>query len=182
MIPKNAFVRGLMVVVALALAVGLLFASTRPVVAPAALTLTTQDEVAIYKEVIQAISPPVPSRPRYILRSTDDRAAKSTHETTGANSVTLSQATQDGLSAALGNVVWIDDFKQAALSGDAQSRRLLDDGSIITLGNITLQQNHKAKTSASVYRNMMNGAGYNYSLEWSNGVWTITEAQQNFIS
>jgi hypothetical protein len=186
MIPKNAIVRNIMIVIAIVIAAAFLFGSVRTVFAPtpplaSQVILTSQDEVAIYQAVILAIAPPDPEvGPRYILRTTDDRSGQYPQAGALANPVTLSPTTQAGLSAVLGNVIWIDDFKLAAR--DAQTGRLLDGGVFVTLGNITLGPEHQSRVSASVFRNSLNAAGYSYILDWVNGIWKITNAQMNWIS
>ncbi len=189
MLPKNGWVRSLMVGLAVVIAGVGLFISTRPVLAPSqeigpALVLSRQDEIAIYQAVVQAITSGRPattsSGPIYILRITDDRAAQAGDLTGAANSVELSQATQDGISAALSKVAWIDDARQ--LARDPKSGYLVDGGVVVTLGNITLPSSHKARVCAAYTAGPVWGAGYIYTLEWANGAWSIVGTQQTFVS
>ena len=177
---KNAFVLRLMLGVAVVLAVGLLFASTRPVEAPAPVALTPQDEILIYQAVIQSITAPTSSGPRYILRSTDDRAAQPPPPSGAANAVMLSPATQAGISAALGNITWVDSFED--VPRDPVNGMVVGGGIIITLGNISGQSGHPVKTSAGYFAGPMWGGGYWYNLNWVNGVWSISSALMNWIS
>ena len=177
---KNAFVLKLMLGAALMLAVGLLIASTRPVEAPAPVALTPQDEILIYQAVIQSISPPNSSGPSYILRTTDDRAAQPPPHTDVANALILSTATQAGISAALDNIIWVD--SRDNVPSDPANLRVVQGGVMITLGNISVQQEHQAKTSAAYFAGPTWGGGYLYTLNWANGVWSISSALVNWIS
>lgn len=177
---KNAFVLKLMLGAALMLAVGLLIVSTRPVEAPAPVALTAQDEILIYQAVIQSISPPDSSGPRYILRTTDDRAALSSSQTGAANAVILSTETQAGISATLGNIIWVDSRDNVPM--DPTNLRVVQGGVMITLGNITVQPEHQAKTSAAYFAGPTWGGGYLFTLNWANGVWSISSALTNWIS
>jgi hypothetical protein len=177
---KNAFGLKLMLGVALMLAVGLLIASTRPVEAPAPVALTPQDEILIYQAVIQSISPPNSSGPRYVLRTTDEHAAQPPPHTGVANVVNLSTATQASISAALGNIIWVDSFEK--VPRDPINGTVVQGGIFITLGNISVQQEQQVKTSASYFAGPIWGGGYLYTLNWANGVWSISSALTTWIS
>ncbi len=177
---KNAFVLKLMLGTALMLAVGLLIASTRPVEAPAPVALTPQDEILIYQAVIQSISPPNSSGPSYILRTTDDRAAQPPPHTDVANAVILSTATQAGISAAMGNIIWVDNFEK--VPRDPVNGTVVQGGIFITLGNISVQPEHQVKTSAAYFAGPTWGGGYLFTLNWANGVWSISSTLLTWIS
>jgi hypothetical protein len=177
---KNAFALTLIFGVAVLLAVGFLIASTRPVSAPAPVVLTPQDEILIYQAVIQSIALPDPSGPRYILRSTDDSAALSSSQTGAANAVVLSTETQAGISAALGNIIWVDSRENVPL--DPTNLRVVRGGVLITLGNISVQPGRQGKTSASYFAGPTWGGGYLYTLNWVNGAWSISPPKTNWIS
>ena len=177
---KNIFALTLILGVALLLAVGFLVARTRPVAAPAPVVLTSEDEILIYQAVIQSISPPDSSGPRYILRSTDDRAALSSSQTGVANAVVLSAETQAGISAVLGNIIWVDSRENVPI--DPKNLRVVQGGVMITLGNISVQHEHQAKTSAAYFAGPTWGGGYLFTLNWANEMWSISSALTNWIS
>ena len=177
MLPKNLAVRWVMAIAVLVIAAVLLFASFRTVLVPPA--LTAQDEIAVYGAVLQTLSQyrPEPG-PTYVLRSTDDSAAQSTHTSSPLNPRTLAPAAQSALSSAISNLVWIDSFDQIARG---PSGSLEDKGVVITLGNIS-QAGRQAKTSASIYVNPTWGAGYEYTLDRADAGWIITNTALNWIS
>jgi len=53
---------------------------------------------------------------------------------------------------------------------------------VVTLGNITLQPDHKAKISAKYFAGPLTGAGYIYTLDFANGAWSIIGSQQTYVS
>ena len=80
----------------------------------------------------------------------------------------------------MGNIIWVDSFEKAPR--DPVNGTVVQGGIIITLGNITVQHEHQVKTSASYFAGPMWGAGYLYTLNWANGVWSISSAVMTWIS
>lgn len=186
---------GVILAVAIVIAVGLLMTNTDSVLAPILGTpekenlptsvfspLTQQDEIQVFVAVIvQLRKGPGPT---YILRTTDDRGGS--HFATESNSLILSPSTQDGISAALSGlppkIVWIDQFSEIERDPMEKGGRLRDGGSVITLGNLKTNGANSVYLVAQAYRGSMDGVGYAYTVEKVKGVWTITGLRQIWIS
>jgi hypothetical protein len=184
---------GLMLIVAILIAVGLLLVSTGLVVAPVLHApedqnlptsvyspLTQQDEIQIYTAVILHLR----RGPTYILRTTDDRGGS--HDATQINAMILSPSTQAGINAALSDlspgIVWLDNFSDVERDPMGNGGRLKDRGSVITLGNLKPSGATRVQLVAQAFRGSMDAVGYAYTVEKINGVWTITGVRQTWIS
>jgi len=179
--------------VAILAAFGLLLARAGRVVAPGLLPpeeknlptsvyspLTQRDEIQIYAAVILHLR----RGPTYILRTTDDRGGS--HDATQINAMVLSPTTQAGINVALSDlspgIVWLDNFSDVERDPMENGGRLKDLGSVITLGNLKSSGATSVRLVAKVYRGSVDGAGYSYTVQKLNGVWTITEAHITYVS
>ena len=186
---------GVMLLVAVLIALGLLLVSTGLVVAPILgvpekdnlptsvyVPLTQSDEIQIFAAVIQHLSRR--TEPVYILRTTDDRGGD--HRVTQSNALVLSPSTQAGISAALSDlasgVVWLDQFSEVERDPMEKGGRLKDGGVVITLGNLKPSGATSVQLVAQAYRGSLDAVGYAYIVEKVNGVWTIAGARQIWIS
>ncbi len=144
-------------------------------------TSPQSDEVAIYQAVFRRLATSddtfggtLEKRTIYIIRATNDAAGDPSLQK--SNSIVLSKYVQDGLSTALADlpskIVWVDSFDQVKI--DQDTRSVVDHGVIITLGNITFQNNAKALVPGSIYIASLAAGGRTYILEKQAGVWTIT--------
>lgn len=184
---------GLMLIVAILIVIGLLLVSTGRVVAPVLhvpeeenlptsvyFPLTQRDEIQIYAAVILHLR----RGPTYTLRTTDDRDRRS--NTTQIYAMVLSPSTQAGINAALSDlspgIVWLDNFSDVERDPMENGGRLKDRGSVITLGNLKPSGATRVQLVAQAFRGSMDAVGYAYTVEKINGVWTITDAMQTFIS
>lgn len=144
--------------------------------------LTDGDKVAIYTAVTRQLTtvddtfggnlkPPV----LYIIRNTDDKAGNPGGQQ--SQSVLISQAVQDSIAAALGDlpteVVWIDKFGDAEFE-DIPGSKVKGGGAIITLGNIYPQAVDSVVVAGSIYIADTGAGGTTYVLEKTDGVWAIT--------
>jgi hypothetical protein len=186
---------GVILAVAIVIAVGLLMINTDSVLAPILRTpekeniptsvfspLTQQDEIQVFVAVIKQLRKG--SGPTYILRTTDDRGGS--HIATESNPLILSPSTQDGISAALSDlspmIVLIDQISEIERDPMEKGGRLKDGGSVITLGNLKTNGANSVYLVAQAYRGSMDAVGYAYTVEKVKGVWTITGLSQIWIS
>lgn len=142
----------------------------------------TEDETAtIYATVIRQIyteddtfggtlQPPT----LYVVGTTDDRAALPSAE--GANPAEIPSPVRESVSALLADlpteIVWVETQDVAPLEPDTGG--VVDGGAIITLGNITPQDDGSLHVPASIYVANLAAGGQTYVLEEVDGAWTIT--------
>ena len=145
------------------------------------LTLSEPDEVAIYSAVIHRIyteddtfggtfnAPTV-----YLVATTDDGVGDPEIEQSEPR--TLSESVQedivDNLTELPTRIVWVDDT--SAVAQAPTSGAVIDDGVIMTIGNIHLQSDGSVLVSGSIYIANMASGGQTYIVEKVNGAWEIT--------
>ena len=149
--------------------------------APSTPTLTPRDDIAIYQAVIRRLyqtddtfggklEKPI----LYIIRATNDAAGDPSAQQ--SNSVVLSAALQQGITAALADlptrIRWVDRFEQVSLDGKAGF--VSDKGVIITLGNIKYKNSDKVLVPASIYVASLAAGGRTYLVEKKDAVWVVT--------
>ncbi len=151
--------------------------------------LSLDDQAAIYAEVIRrlatvddsfggSLKPPM----IYIIKNTDDKAGNPTGP--GSFSRTIPQSSRDIITDMLQDlstkIIWIDKFEDAEFEGSRAPgpqqapERVKDGGAIITLGNISLQQNRSVQIAGSIWVGNLGAGGTTYILEKKDGVWEIT--------
>ena len=108
----------------------------------------------------------------YLVRKTDDSVGASGSP---ANGQTIAPADQERLSTALADLpaemIWVDSAEEAPR--DANDA-VADGGAIITVGNITPQDDGTLHVPASIYIGMLAAGGQTYVLENTTNGWQIT--------
>ncbi|KAA3654377.1 MAG: hypothetical protein DWQ04_34535 [Chloroflexi bacterium] len=144
-------------------------------------TLSEGEQTAVYTAAIRQVvtvddtfggmlNPPI----IYILIQTDDSIGDP--EIKQLPSMKLSTQQQNDISTALGDldaqVTWINSFDDVNI--DETSGALVDEGVVVTIGNIQLHNNGSAQISASIYIAGLAAGGQTYILEQVDGQWTVT--------
>jgi hypothetical protein len=110
----------------------------------------------------------------YILGTTDDRAGEPGSEE--ANAVEIGGSVRDSLTALLADlpteIVWVETRDEAPLEPDTGG--VVDRGALITLGNVTPQDDGSVHVPASIYRANLAAGGQTYVVEEVEGVWLIS--------
>ena len=157
-------------------------ATPTPTPSPAELAtgLTVADQVAIYQAVIRKLGRLDPGtgqvaskRTLYIIRTTLSPVGDpALHE---QSPVEISKSVQSGVVAALADapvdIVWVDRFDQAQLGKNGY---VLDQGVVITLGNLYMPSSDKVFVPAATSSGPMTINGSTLVVEKQAGVWTIT--------
>ena len=78
----------------------------------------------------------------------------------------------DNLTELPTRIVWVDDT--SAVAQAPTSGAVIDDGVIMTIGNIHLQSDGSVLVSGSIYIANMASGGQTYIVEKANGAWEIT--------
>ncbi len=143
-------------------------------------TLSTDDQAAIYEQVVRQLcgpddtfggqlNPPL----AYIVTSTDDSSLDS--DPTNSTSVKLSESMQEAISARLEDatfrVAWVS-------SDDAVDRNpdgsVADGGVIVTLGNLNERSDGSVTVSGKIYIANLAAGWQTYVVEKIDGIWQIT--------
>ncbi|MCB9419043.1 MAG: hypothetical protein H6667_04530 [Ardenticatenaceae bacterium] len=147
----------------------------------AASPLTDSEKTAVYGTAIQQVitvddtfggtlNPPVV----YIINQTDDSVGDP--DTEQLPPEMLSPQMQNEITASLSNleakVVWVNG--RADVTIDPGSGALVDEGVLVTLGNIHPQEDGSLLLPTSIYIAGLAAGGQTYILERVNGQWEIT--------
>jgi hypothetical protein len=139
--------------------------------------INQSDEVAIYSAVIRQIyfaghtfgDAPV----LYIIQYTDDTA--SDPKASPSEPILISESVQSEIKTTLDDlpteIIWVNSSDE--VSKDSWGT-VLDDGVIITLGNINLQGDNSVQVPCRNYMAMDGGGGRTYVLRRIEGIWHIT--------
>jgi ABC-type transport system involved in multi-copper enzyme maturation permease subunit len=156
---------------------------TPQAVAPGQLpgSLSADEEAEVYAAVVRQLysvdhtfDQPPNFPVVYLVRTTDDRVGDP--DAPQAKPQTLSEALQDAILVELDDLpadfVWVDGEDEVPREGGAGA--VLNEGAIITLGNIHVQDDGSALVSARLYFAMLGATGKTYVLERIDGAWRVT--------
>lgn len=143
---------------------------------------TEEEAAAIYATVIRQIYTEDDThggrlrRPRlYVVGTTDDRAGDPTGgegDTVTLISPAVRQSISEQLADLPAEIVWVESPDE--VERDADTGIVSGGGVIITLGNISPQEQDAIHVPASIYITPLGAGGQTYVLEKIDGVWTIT--------
>ncbi|MCA9924642.1 MAG: hypothetical protein KC421_19840 [Anaerolineales bacterium] len=143
--------------------------------------LTDADQAAIYSAAVRQVvtiddtfggtlNPPIV----YIVSQTNDSIGDP--EIESLPSVALSTSLQYDISTGLGDlsakVVWVNGRDDVTI--DPNTGALIDEGVLVTLGNIHPQDDGSVQLSAGIYIAGLAAGGQTYILEQIDDQWTIT--------
>ena len=142
--------------------------------------ISPSDEAAIYSAIIRRIyieddtfGGMLQPSTLYIIRYTNDKAGDPAIQS--SESVLLSESVQSEITTALQDlptkVVWVDTREDVEL--DPQGDSVTDNGAMITLGNMHLQEDGSIHVAGSIYVANLAAGGQTYILKQMDGVWTI---------
>jgi ABC-2 type transport system permease protein len=143
--------------------------------------LATGDESAIYAAIVRQLytvdhtfGDQPPNWPVvYLVRRTDDSVGDP--EAPRTESRLLATEVQEAITASLADLPaefrWIDGQEEVVAKDNG---RVLEDGAIITMGNVYLQDDGSVYVSASLYFGSLGATGKTYVLQRVNGTWQVT--------
>jgi len=140
---------------------------------------TTNDSIEIYQVIIRNVylndnsfGKPVDIKYLYILKDTDDGIGDS--EITQQPSQKITDEVMDGISSKLSDlppkITWINSYDEVLNKNVSLS---VEDGAIVTLGNIGYENDTKAYVSIGIYFSGLAGLGRTYILEKDKETWKI---------
>ncbi len=169
-----------LIALSLTLILSTLAACTTPV-----LTLSEDDEAAIYAAVVRQLytvdhtfGDEPPNFPIvYLVRATDDGEVWGVGESDALQSKpsVLPESVQTVIVSALDDLpaefVWVDSADEVPL--DSNTGRVEGNGAIITLGNFDLQEDRTVHVMASIYIANLGAGGMIYIVERVDGIWQV---------
>ena len=110
----------------------------------------------------------------YLLRATNDRAGNPVvngEVKSSAIPVSVQEAIVAALEDLPAKLTWIDDQREVI---DERISGVINNGALVTLGNIYLQEDGSVQVAASIYFSSLGAGGTTYVVKKVAGVWQIT--------
>jgi hypothetical protein len=159
----------------------ILVISSFPLASCGDVPVTDNDRVEIYRAVIRemifvdnSFGKPVSINHLYILKNTDDGIGG--EEIPNLPSEVFSDEIMKELETKLSDVaqqiIWVDSFHKVPKSKEGAA---VEDGAIITLGNVRRKSNSEVYVSIGIYFANVAGSSTTYILEKENDIWIIRE-------